>query len=701
MKIPFPLKSALLGVTLAVGSLNATAATYKLNVWAPGVRAPLAANPSPPTSGGTAVGLLEPVASADFGGVRVGQVALRSFRFTNTGDGSANDVRAVVGNPDLSIASSSCGTTGALVTIAPGASCAIEVAFAPSSAGPLQSTLAIGGVYSNSPSALSLTGQGIADAVGTLQAVTTGDFGTVPVGSSVARSFTFRNTGNLAATNIAAQVPTVTGLSVSSNSCGTAAAPVTVAAGASCSISLAYGGSTASKLASASLQVVGNFTGAPASLALTGSIGSFDAAGTWSTSYNSVVAPSGAFSFGTRTTGSSAALVKTIFLRNTGTSGSLAASYRLTGDTQHFTITGLVRHNASGSTEYACQGAIAANQLSVAECVAGSSTEQLSLSIGYTPKSSGAHRVSLVPLSSNGTALPAPLEVTGTGDYNPAAVWSTSYNSVVAPASSTIVYGDRSQNSSTTKSVFMRNSGNYGAMALGFTLTGDISHFRITRIVQLNNSGSSENSTCALGDGKTTPICSAQDPSQASFVQLGVNVEYAPTALGSHSVTLTPNTNNGTVLPAPITLTGQAIFNATATWTSSYTGVVAFTPAALSFGSKTLNSTTAKNVFVRNVGTNGSMAVAFTLSGDVTQFKLRSIGYLTPSGNGSGGCSVGTGQPTAMCLGTDPAAGGYPNLHMIFDYVPTVAGSHSLTVTPSTNNGTALQAPIVLTGSAQ
>ncbi|WP_434717094.1 putative Ig domain-containing protein [Paraburkholderia sp. A2RO-4L] len=79
---------------------------------------------------------------------------------------------------------------------------------------------------------------------GSLTAATSTDFGSVVVGSSAARSFTFTNNGNTAATGLYASV-SGTALSLSSSSCGTAGAPVTLAKGASCSFTATFTPTTA------------------------------------------------------------------------------------------------------------------------------------------------------------------------------------------------------------------------------------------------------------------------------------------------------------------------------------------------------------------------------------------------------------------------------------------------------------------------
>lgn len=209
-RLPLALKAVTLAAAVLTSAAHA-APSYQFKVWTPGVRALLTENPTHPQPGGVATGLLEPLSSADFGTVLVGQTETRNFRFTNVGNAQALDVRAAVGNGDIALASTSCGSTEAPVTVAPGASCDVSLIYALSAVLPLQGTLAIGGAFSNFPAALALSGMGKAEAIGVLDAATSVDFGAVALGASTARTFTFKNTGNLAATNVAAAIPKATG----------------------------------------------------------------------------------------------------------------------------------------------------------------------------------------------------------------------------------------------------------------------------------------------------------------------------------------------------------------------------------------------------------------------------------------------------------------------------------------------------------
>jgi len=107
---------------------------------------------------------------------------------------------------------------------------------------------------------------------GALKANTSADFGSVSVGGSATRTFTFTNQGGLAATGVKASI-SGTGLSiVAPTSCGTANGPgSTVASGNSCSITVQYSPTAAGPLSGAELVVTSSAANGPNKLSLTGS----------------------------------------------------------------------------------------------------------------------------------------------------------------------------------------------------------------------------------------------------------------------------------------------------------------------------------------------------------------------------------------------------------------------------------------------
>lgn len=691
-------------------SAGAQAVTFTMRVPSVGVRPYEAATPAPtPTpeqpAEGVATGSLVPLSSTDFGTTTVGQASELTFRFSNTGTAAAPDLRAVLSaNSELSLGANTCGATGATTSVAAGDSCDVTVVYQPTTAAALFGTLAIGGTYSNSPASVSLTGQGempAMSAIGSLVPNTTADFGNVAAGSSASRSFTFSNTGNADATGVYANISATTGLSITSNSCGTSGARVTIAPGGSCSITLAYGGSTTSSLTGASLRVSGTFAGSSTSQALSGSIGGFKAAGAWSTSGTALVAPtSTSLAVGTKTTGTSNII--TVWLRRTTTSsdGLISAGFTLSGDTSQFKVLQIYAVDGSNYQVACANGSGVVGASYATACMTNSTNHSVRLVLEYAPTVVGNHTITVTPNTNNGTALPAPITYTARGEWNPTATWSTSYSSLAAPSAANLNFGTQTVGASAQKGFVLLNRGTNGEQSTGFTLSGDTSQFKITTLRLVADSGG--NSSCVSGgtiaaNGLSATPCltsSAYDNVQVYFT-------YAPTAVGDHSITVTPTTNNGTALQGPITLTGRGEWNPTATWSTSYSSLAAPTAAYLNFGAQTVGTSVSKTFVLRDQGTNGLQSTGFELSGDTAQFKIIVVRLVADSGGNancvSGGVIAANQLSSTYCL----ASAANDNVQMAVQYTPTNTATHSITITPSTNNGTILQGPITLTGSGK
>jgi hypothetical protein len=710
-----PLKKILTLVLMGSCAVTtfAQAQTYQMQVSAVGIRPAPAINPPPGTPPATpepasqTTGVLNPLVSADFGTVPVGGNAARTFRFVNTGSAAAR-VGAALSSGAITLGTNSCGTPAAPVNVSQGASCDVTVTYRPTTTAALFGALTVSGNLSNGPVSVSLSGTGYTEAIGALTADSSGNFGLVPENTTVTRKFTFRSSGNSSSTGVFASIPAEEGLVVSANTCGTSAAPVAVASPGSCAITLSYGGADAARLAS-ELTVSGQFTGSPATVALSGSIGEFDATGTWSSVASAVSVPTPAqLAFGTKTTGSST--IKYFYVHNTGTVGAVAAGVALSGDTAHFVVTDMRIVNAAGSATL-CRtgGVVAAGGVSASPCLAEAlpSTGRTGVRVGikFLPTATGNHTVTAALVSNNGTSLPGGLVLTGTGAFNPTAVWSSSGSTtVVTPTTASLSFGTKAINTSTSKTYYLHNTGTYGALATGFTLSGDTAHFKITSVYMSSPSSSSAclaGGAIAAGGASVTP-CQAESPAGIES-NVRVTVQHLPTVKGSHSVTLTPTTNNGTTLPSAIVLTGVGEFNPEAAWSSATSSLTPLTPAYLAFGTKTVGTATTKALILRDVaGTYGAMSTGVTLTGDTAQFRISSIQAIDTAGStvvcAAGGVIAANGLSATPCLAE---LSGETNVRVYIRYAPTEKGDHAITVTPTTNNGTLLPGATTLTGKGE
>jgi len=141
------------------------------------------------------------------------------------------------------------------------------------------------------------------------------------------------------------------------------------------------------------------------------------------------------------------------------------------------------------------------------------------------------------------------------GEFNPAAQWSGHYVNVTAPLASYLNFGSRTPGSSDKKYVYLHNTGTHGPLALSFASTGDTSQFKIFSVYKFNNVVSSCGSTIS---GNAASTCTTDDKFGGNYPSIQIYVEYAPTVVGDHSITITPRSENGTVAPAPVTFTGLA-----------------------------------------------------------------------------------------------------------------------------------------------
>jgi hypothetical protein len=163
-------------------------------------------------------------------------------------------------------ASSFTMTTTCGATVAPGATCTVSLLFKPLAGGTLTATLKVADNAAGSPQSVTLTGTVPPPAVALTP--TTLTFPATSVGStSTAKVVTLKNTGGSALTITSGRI-TISGADASSftktTTCGT-----TVAAGASCTISLSFEPAAKGTL-TASLKVADNAATSPQAVSLTG-----------------------------------------------------------------------------------------------------------------------------------------------------------------------------------------------------------------------------------------------------------------------------------------------------------------------------------------------------------------------------------------------------------------------------------------------
>jgi hypothetical protein len=206
-------------------------------------------------------------AAVSFAGVTaVGQQSIAErLTLTNNGPGSVT-LTSVVASTEFNLGAAA-GACGAGQTLAQGASCTIDVSFAPAAAGTRTGTLTI--VSSGAPSTLVANLSGTGSAVAAAAAApspTAVDFGAVRVGTvAAARALTIADAGttNLIVNDIVVDAPFRL---AAGGTCG--APPFTLTPGANCTVMVAYQPSDAGTH-QGRLQVASN-AAAPAVVALSG-----------------------------------------------------------------------------------------------------------------------------------------------------------------------------------------------------------------------------------------------------------------------------------------------------------------------------------------------------------------------------------------------------------------------------------------------
>lgn len=436
-----------------------------------------------------------------------------------------------------------------------------------------------------------------------------------------------------------------------------------------------------------------------------------DAAGVWSRSLAATEAfQSTDLAFGTHSPG--AVVEKTYYIRNTGQFGSQLVSFELTGDVGQFTIDQAYIGTSGGGTWYCVSGGdVNASKTATTPCASTDPSTNpythIAVRIRFAPTKKGAFQVSLKPSSGNSVTVPGSITLTGNGELNPAAEW-TILNTTTQPSQADLNFGTHGRDATGVDKVFyVRNSGTHGAQSVGFKLSGDTSQFEIVQSYIATATGNTW--TCTEGgvvsaDKLSSSPCKATDPSNNPYSWVAVSVRYKPTTVGTAIVVLTPTTDNGTVLPsAPLTLSGTTVFDSKGAWSSNAWATTPLTAANQTYAATPVGSAVEKLFYLRNEGTKGRMSAGFTLTGDVSQFRISAV-YASNSNasyywcEGGGGAIAANGASSSPCNAWDAAAGLGNHIVISVRYTPTTAGPANVTLTPTSNNGTEMPRPITLTG---
>jgi hypothetical protein len=244
--------------------------------------------------------------SLNFGNTLVGSSASQAIALTNTGTASVNLSQVAITGAGFTVS----GFTGA-VTLAAGQSFSLNVSFAPAKAGSATGSLSLVSNATNSPTTISLSGNGVQPQISVIPASVS--FGNVTVGVTNTQMLTISNPGtaNLSITQ-ASLIGTSFGFSGLT-------LPLSVPPGGSSAFTVSFTPGSASNL-SGNLTLVNNTPNSPLVVAL---------AGTGVSPVAQLTATPASLSFGSITAGASG--TQSVTLANTGNSSVSVSQISISG----------------------------------------------------------------------------------------------------------------------------------------------------------------------------------------------------------------------------------------------------------------------------------------------------------------------------------------------------------------------------------
>jgi hypothetical protein len=384
-----------------------------------------------------------------------------------------------------------CGTS-----LAVGASCTVSVEFKPAVSGALTASLAVADNAAGSPQTVTLSGTG---AVTTAPAVTLSPtsltFASTTVGSTTAAEVvTVKNSGTAALTLTSETITGTNAISFikSATTCG-----ATLAASASCTVSIEFKPAAAGSL-TASLSVADNATGSPQTIALKG---------TATAAPLTVTLSPTALTFASTVVGATTA-AQVVTVKNTGTTAVTLTSETFTGTN----ATSFVKSATTCTTSLA-GGASCTVSIEFKPTVAGA----LAASLSVVDNATGSPQIVVL----KGTATAAPITVT------------------LSPTS--LTFASTTVGATTAAQVVtIKNTGTTAVTLTSETLTGT----NATSFVK-----SATTCTASLAAGASCTVSIEFKPTVAGALTASLSV--ADNATGTPQVI----TLKGTAIAAPLTVT--------------------------------------------------------------------------------------------------------------------------------------------------
>ena len=539
-----------------------------------------------------------------FGSTAVGSTAsaqtITVYASLKTGNSLSGMSLATTG--DFTHSGGTCATT-----LGTGLSCTVLVTFTPTAAGARSGTLSLTHNNTLTPivTALSGTGTGTSAPVANITPASMTLADTAVGSTSAAQNVNVANTGNAALAITAITLSNSADFIVAG---GTCSAGGSVAAGSSCTVSVAFkpsAGTAGSR--SGSLNIGHNATGSPGSVSLRGTATAATAP---------VAALTASLAFGSVNVGTTST-AQMATLSNTGTAALVLG-----------TLT-------TGSTEFAVSGGTCAAGGSVA---AGGSC---SINLAFTPSTAGARSASLV-VTHNASGGQSSASLSGTG---------VALSPVIGVSPTTLSFNQTVGSSSVAQTVTVSNSGSGALLISAVALAGaQATDYQITG-----------GSTCAAGG---SVAANASCVLKLVFMPAAAGARNASLAI-THNAVGSPSgvTLNGTGTTAPqaaISL-NAATLTFPAQTVGSSSGVQSVTvsnsgTAALNFSGLTLAGTSAAD-FSRSgtctptatLAAGASCSVSFNFTPGAVGARSATLTLASNASNGSAVLSlVGTGTAAAI-----------------------------------------------------
>lgn len=367
------------------------------------------------------------------------------------------------------------------------------------------------------------------------------------------------------------------------------------------------------------------------------------------------VLSSTSLSFGSQTVG--VAATNTVTLTNNGDATLNISSIAVTAGATDFSRV------ASASND--CGSTLAAN----ASCV---------VTVSFKPSTSGP-RSGTLTFTTSASNSPQTVALSGSGVVA---------LPIAGLSRTSIDFGSQVQNTATTATVILSNTGNAALNSISISVTLDPSDF--ARVASAGND------------------CGVSLNAGASCV---ITVRFQPTALGQLSGTLTVNDSAGNS-PQTVSLTGKSVRPATPVFAPAVT---------LDFSSQPLNVPVTKSVTLTNAGDVALSLVSIATGGDYTQtnncgntvdvsvtctinvtLKATATGTrsstltVTDSASGSPQVITLTGTGVSVSLGLSPSS-----LHFSPQMVGTASAAQAVTITNTGSSAITITAVTVSTGFSQ